>query len=145
MSSFSNILKLCMASAQLRRFSSRLAVILTRQWIPLERPTSGLLVHGNRFYRSSDNSRRHEISWRSSRMGDFWLINQCQIATSATAPISHASSPSTSDGDAHPSAAPDSSCWSCQHRFKKGGVVCTGCEKIQPLDTSLNYFELLGL
>jgi hypothetical protein len=36
-------------------------------------------------------------------------------------------------------------CWSCDHRFKKGGLVCTGCEKIQPLDTDLNYFELLGM
>ena len=49
----------------------------------------------------------------------------------------------TADKGMQPDAS--SSCWSCHHRFKKGGVVCTGCEKIQPLDTSLNYFELLGM
>lgn len=36
-------------------------------------------------------------------------------------------------------------CWSCQHRFRKGGLVCTGCEKIQPIDKSMNYFQLLGV
>eukprot|EP00955_Chlamydomonas_euryale_P026355 278335-Chlamydomonas_euryale.AAC.21 len=39
----------------------------------------------------------------------------------------------------------DQSCWSCEHRFKKGGLVCTGCEKVQPVDETVNYFQLLGM
>ena len=54
-------------------------------------------------------------------------------------------SPSRHAGDTFLSSAPESSCWNCNHRFKKGGVICSGCDKIQPLDTSLNYFELLGM
>ncbi|GAX75929.1 hypothetical protein CEUSTIGMA_g3372.t1 [Chlamydomonas eustigma] len=44
-----------------------------------------------------------------------------------------------------PPTPKEMSCWSCQHRFQQGGVVCSGCDKIQPLDTSLNYFEVLGM
>jgi len=36
-------------------------------------------------------------------------------------------------------------CWSCQHHLKKGGFICRGCEKIQPVDPSVNYFELFGM
>ena len=36
-------------------------------------------------------------------------------------------------------------CWSCDHMVKRGGIVCYGCDKIQPVDTSLNHFELFGL
>ncbi len=36
-------------------------------------------------------------------------------------------------------------CWSCQHHMKRGSFACQGCEKIQPIDPSLNYFELMGM
>lgn len=39
----------------------------------------------------------------------------------------------------------ESECWSCKHHFRKGGLVCTGCEKLQPLDKSLDYFQLLAM
>lgn len=36
-------------------------------------------------------------------------------------------------------------CWSCNHHFRRGGLICRSCDKIQPVDGSLNYFEVLGL
>ena len=36
-------------------------------------------------------------------------------------------------------------CWSCNHRLHRGGLICMGCERLQPLDTSLNFFELLDM
>lgn len=36
-------------------------------------------------------------------------------------------------------------CWSCAHHVKRGSFACQGCEKIQPVDSTLNYFELLGM
>lgn len=37
------------------------------------------------------------------------------------------------------------SCWSCDHMVKRGGVVCYGCDKIQPVDETLNHFEMFGM
>lgn len=39
----------------------------------------------------------------------------------------------------------DNTCWSCHHTLNKGGLVCKACDKIQPADLVLNYFELFGL
>lgn len=39
----------------------------------------------------------------------------------------------------------DNECWSCQHHVKRGTFSCMGCEKIQPVDSSLNFFELMGM
>ena len=36
-------------------------------------------------------------------------------------------------------------CWSCHTHVQKGGLMCRGCDKIQPVDSSLNYFDLLGV
>lgn len=36
-------------------------------------------------------------------------------------------------------------CRSCDKRVKRGGLVCHGCETIQPPDESLNYFDLFSL
>jgi hypothetical protein len=36
-------------------------------------------------------------------------------------------------------------CWSCNQHLKRGGLVCNSCDKIQPVDSSLTYFEILGL
>ncbi|GLC43808.1 hypothetical protein PLESTB_000910100 [Pleodorina starrii] len=39
----------------------------------------------------------------------------------------------------------EKACWSCEKLVKRGGLVCNGCETIQPPDDSLNYFELFSL
>ncbi|EFJ50682.1 hypothetical protein VOLCADRAFT_88456 [Volvox carteri f. nagariensis] len=39
----------------------------------------------------------------------------------------------------------EKACWSCDKLVKRGGLVCHGCETIQPPDESLNYFELFSL
>jgi hypothetical protein len=49
----------------------------------------------------------------------------------------------TAHGLAPSQEAQELECWSCQHFVKKGGVVCNSCDKLQPIDASLNYFELL--
>jgi hypothetical protein len=36
-------------------------------------------------------------------------------------------------------------CWSCDKLVKRGGLVCNGCETVQPPDDSLDYFELFSL
>ena len=36
-------------------------------------------------------------------------------------------------------------CWSCDKLVKRGGLVCQGCETVQPPDESLDYFQLFGL
>ncbi len=36
-------------------------------------------------------------------------------------------------------------CWSCNQHLQRGGLVCNSCDKIQPVDSSLTYFEILGL
>ncbi|KAG1663823.1 hypothetical protein FOA52_013388 [Chlamydomonas sp. UWO 241] len=36
-------------------------------------------------------------------------------------------------------------CWNCDNHFERGGLVCNGCKKVQPLDKTLNYFQLLGM
>jgi hypothetical protein len=36
-------------------------------------------------------------------------------------------------------------CWNCNHHFQKGGIICGGCDKIQPVNSTMNYFELLGM
>lgn len=38
----------------------------------------------------------------------------------------------------------EQACWSCKHHYQRGGLVCQSCDTIQPPDSSLNYFELLG-
>ncbi|KAF8065471.1 hypothetical protein HT031_003072 [Scenedesmus sp. PABB004] len=38
----------------------------------------------------------------------------------------------------------ESTCWSCHDRAHRGGLVCRSCERIQPVDSSLTYFELMG-
>ena len=89
----------------------------------------------------ADVAQRMGINWR---MLSHW--SQRSSSSSAMTPQPEAESlKNPVSGDEQLTLGPDSSCWSCKHRFKKGGVVCTGCEKIQPLDTSLNYFELLGM
>ncbi len=68
--------------------------------------------------------------------------------TSGTPPIAFFSRLSTQTSAEAASTSSESKitreCWSCHGRFSKG-VVCAGCEKVQPLDKSLNYFELLGM
>ncbi|GLI59059.1 hypothetical protein VaNZ11_000889 [Volvox africanus] len=39
----------------------------------------------------------------------------------------------------------EKACWSCDKLVKRGGLVCNGCETIQPPDETLNYFELFSL
>ncbi|KAL6762383.1 Co-chaperone [Haematococcus lacustris] len=36
-------------------------------------------------------------------------------------------------------------CQSCHHGVMRGSFACQGCDKLQPVDDSLNYFELLGM
>jgi molecular chaperone HscB len=57
----------------------------------------------------------------------------------ATAAHQHASlSPSSLEQQ-------DATCWSCNHATRRGGVVCRGCDRIQPLDSqALTYYELFG-
>jgi len=38
----------------------------------------------------------------------------------------------------------EKACWSCHDHHKRGGLVCRSCNTIQPVDSSLTYFELLG-
>lgn len=38
----------------------------------------------------------------------------------------------------------EATCWSCHDRFHRGGLVCQACDKIQPSDPTLSYFDLLG-
>lgn len=39
----------------------------------------------------------------------------------------------------------EATCWSCNHATRRGGVVCQGCDRIQPLDSqALTYYELFG-
>jgi hypothetical protein len=35
-------------------------------------------------------------------------------------------------------------CWSCSDHFKRGGLICRSCDKIQPVDSALTYYDLLG-
>ncbi|KAF6263471.1 hypothetical protein COO60DRAFT_1489839 [Scenedesmus sp. NREL 46B-D3] len=35
-------------------------------------------------------------------------------------------------------------CWSCHDRFSRGGLICRSCDRIQPVDSSLTYFDLMG-
>ncbi len=39
----------------------------------------------------------------------------------------------------------EKACWDCKHHIRRGSFACQRCEKIQPADPSLNYFELLGM
>lgn len=39
----------------------------------------------------------------------------------------------------------EKACWSCEKLVQRGGLVCHGCETVQPPDESLNYFELFSL
>jgi hypothetical protein len=39
----------------------------------------------------------------------------------------------------------EAECWGCAHHMKRGSYSCQACHRIQPLDDSLNYFELLGM
>ncbi|KAG2500829.1 hypothetical protein HYH03_001591 [Edaphochlamys debaryana] len=39
----------------------------------------------------------------------------------------------------------EKACWSCDKHVKRGGLVCHGCETVQPPDDSLNYFDLFSL
>ncbi len=41
-------------------------------------------------------------------------------------------------------AEQESACWSCSDHYKRGGLVCRACDKLQPMDSSLTYFEMLG-
>jgi hypothetical protein len=36
-------------------------------------------------------------------------------------------------------------CWSCHDRHKRGSLLCTTCDKLQPVDASLTYFDLMGM
>lgn len=38
----------------------------------------------------------------------------------------------------------EATCWSCHDRYHRGGLVCQACDKIQPSDPTLSYFDLLG-
>lgn len=42
-------------------------------------------------------------------------------------------------------AAQEAACWSCEGRHKRGSVLCQSCDKIQPLDSSLTYFDIMGV
>eukprot|EP00878_Enallax_costatus_P017940 GHUV01018865.1.p1 GENE.GHUV01018865.1~~GHUV01018865.1.p1 ORF type:complete len:198 (+),score=44.42 GHUV01018865.1:195-788(+) len=35
-------------------------------------------------------------------------------------------------------------CWSCHDKYHRGGFVCQSCDRIQPVDSSLTYFDLMG-
>lgn len=35
-------------------------------------------------------------------------------------------------------------CWGCHDKYHRGGLVCRSCDRIQPVDTSLTYFDLMG-
>ena len=39
----------------------------------------------------------------------------------------------------------EATCWSCSNRFIRGGLVCRGCDRIQPVDSSLSYYDLFSL
>jgi hypothetical protein len=39
----------------------------------------------------------------------------------------------------------ENTCWSCHDRHKRGSLLCQSCDKIQPVDSSLTYFDLLGM
>jgi hypothetical protein len=42
-------------------------------------------------------------------------------------------------------AAQEATCWSCNDRHKRGSLLCQACDKIQPVDGSLTYFDLMGM
>ena len=39
----------------------------------------------------------------------------------------------------------DPSCWSCSHNLQKGGLVCQGCEKVQPVNPAMDYFQVFSM
>lgn len=41
--------------------------------------------------------------------------------------------------------APNRPCWHCQQPVPAADLVCPACSKIQPLDSSLNHYELMDL
>jgi hypothetical protein len=45
----------------------------------------------------------------------------------------------------HSFEAQEATCWSCHDRHKRGSLLCHSCDKIQPADGSLTYFDLMGM
>ncbi|KAI8467380.1 MAG: hypothetical protein J3K34DRAFT_523776 [Monoraphidium minutum] len=51
-------------------------------------------------------------------------------------------------GDAAAAAAfeeQERACWSCHDRHKRGSLLCQACDRIQPVDSSLTHFDIMGI
>lgn len=58
---------------------------------------------------------------------------------------SHYATSTSAPAHTHAFEDQEKACWSCDVRHKRGGLVCNSCDKLQPVDSSLTYFDLLGL
>jgi hypothetical protein len=68
---------------------------------------------------------------------------------SASCASSESSAQQAGTADAGSSRTPsfeeqEASCWSCHNRHHRGGLVCQACDKIQPIDPTLTYFDIMG-
>lgn len=36
-------------------------------------------------------------------------------------------------------------CWGCKQHLPRGNLVCSSCHKVQPVNSQLNYFEVMGM
>jgi len=60
---------------------------------------------------------------------------------------SHGSSSAgpASSSDSSSFEAAEATCWSCNDRHKRGSLLCQACDKIQPVDGTMTYFDLMGM